>query len=163
MFLNLRRPSREQGFTLVELMVTIIIFGILTAVAVPIFVNQRNDQIRAQVRSDVHTAVQATKTALVANPNATTFQFYRSSNAPIVAAGTLEVRDTTQSGTVLNFTGPIPASQNPVGVTTSANATDGYSIVGHNDTLSSYYYFYNSVTGEYYDNTGAIDRSWDSK
>lgn len=50
-----RRQSRQEetGFTLIELLVVILILGILTAIAVPFFVNQRKYAVDATVQSDV--------------------------------------------------------------------------------------------------------------
>jgi len=45
--------EKDKGFTLVELLVVIAILGILTAIAVPTFLNQRNKAYDAAAKSDV--------------------------------------------------------------------------------------------------------------
>ncbi len=43
----------DTGFTLIELLVVIIIIGILAAIAIPVFLNQRQKGYDSQARSDL--------------------------------------------------------------------------------------------------------------
>src|SRR4051794_17167132 len=58
------KEENEGGFTLIELLVVIIIIGILAAIAIPVFLNQRKKGYDAQAKSDARNAATAEETVL---------------------------------------------------------------------------------------------------
>ncbi len=61
------RASSEKGFTLIELLVVILIIGILAAIALPAFLNQREKAQDSEAKSGVRTAQTAMETYFTDN------------------------------------------------------------------------------------------------
>ena len=94
MLSNLRRRAEdEKGFTLIELLVVILIIGILAAIAIPAFLNQRNKAYDSAAKSNVRTAATAEETYATDNNGSYTSQISdlesiepTLSNAPVPTA-----------------------------------------------------------------------------
>lgn len=54
--------EKDKGFTLIELLVVIIIIGILSAIAIPVFLNQRKKAVDASIKSDLRTVAEEVET-----------------------------------------------------------------------------------------------------
>jgi type IV pilus assembly protein PilA len=114
MFNNLRRRAEdEKGFTLIELLVVILIIGILAAIAIPAFLNQRSKAYDSQAKSNIKTAQTAEET-------------YSTDHQGTYAPA--ETLSPTDSGTLVTIEPSLKTSP-AVTATPATSASDGYTLV----------------------------------
>ena len=96
-----KSQESEAGFTLIELLVVIIIIGILAAIAIPTFLNQRKKGWKSAMKSDVSNATIAEESYATDN-NGT----YTSLATDLKAQGFNATTDVTitATGTATDFT-----------------------------------------------------------
>lgn len=71
------RSALEAGFTLMELLVVVIIIGILAAIAIPVFLNQRIRAYDSAAKSDLRELAQFEEAYLVDHTSYTTIASLR--------------------------------------------------------------------------------------
>jgi type IV pilus assembly protein PilA len=114
-----RRAQDEKGFTLIELLVVILIIGILAAVAIPTFLNQRGKAYDSNAQSQVKTAQIAEETyATDNNGNYTT-------SAAALQAIEPSLTDTSSATLTVNAT---PSGDEYQVVSTAAHTGDAFTI-----------------------------------
>ena len=108
--------KKEEGFTLVELLIVVAIIAILAAIAIPQFGKYRIRAYATEVNSDLKNAYTAATSYLVDNPTATV------SYANLIASGYKASPNINISGITSNLTmsaGHINIPTNVSGLTTS--------------------------------------------
>ena len=123
------KEERDGGFTLIELLVVILIIAILAAIAIPVFLRQREKGWRSQMESAVKNAATAEESWLTSNSS------YTTDTAALVSAEGLKVAS-------------------DVNLAISVDAGRGYCIVATHDNLTSRgdgsdnVYYYHSGAGQ---------------
>jgi type IV pilus assembly protein PilA len=114
-----QRAGSDSGFTLIELLVVMLILGILAAIAIPAFLNQKNKATDAQAKTNARTLQTAMETCSTDNNGSYTL-------CTITALRALE-KSLPQSGTTVVATPGTPAN----GYTVSAvsDSTNTFNVI----------------------------------
>jgi type IV pilus assembly protein PilA len=120
-----QRAADERGFTLIELLVVILIIGILAAIALPAFLNQRAKAQDSEAKSAVRTAQTAMETYYTDNQ----------SYANATAAGLKTIEVALNDATTLAVNNPT-ATGYSLSVTSKSNDATVYTITNNNGTVS---------------------------
>jgi len=97
--------SRDQGFTLIELLVVMIIIGILTAIAIPVFLSQRAKAHDASTKADVNHLGKEVATYFVDGQGTLTLDFLTVAGSVVLSDGSYTETVNLTNGTAMPTSG----------------------------------------------------------
>jgi type IV pilus assembly protein PilA len=136
-----RLQNKEEGFTLIELMVVVLIIAILIAIAIPTFLGARKRAQDRAVQSNIRNAFTAEKTIY------TDSQAYADTTADFDGSGVADLVEVEPSLTYVTTDPPTAVTGNNVTIVISATPVAGTVYVVAKSASGACFYLRDSATG----------------